>query len=68
MKVNKFGRIVNNKRCVVCGVVIPEERIELLPNTSTCVRHSVERPLTEDDACLDGADSSDLVRVVRNAT
>lgn len=28
------------KRCRVCGVLIPEERLEAIPTTETCVQHS----------------------------
>lgn len=28
------------RKCKVCGIVIPEGRIKILPNTHTCVEHS----------------------------
>lgn len=28
------------KHCKVCGIVIPEKRLEILPGTATCVNHS----------------------------
>jgi hypothetical protein len=28
--------------CKVCSIEIPAERLEILPHTTTCVKHSVE--------------------------
>jgi hypothetical protein len=30
------------KTCIVCGTVIPYERIQALPETETCIEHSKE--------------------------
>jgi hypothetical protein len=35
------------RRCEVCGAVIPAERIEILPDTATCVRCSQAEPYSE---------------------
>lgn len=32
------------KLCAVCSTKIPHERLEVLPNTETCVEHSVATP------------------------
>lgn len=31
------------KTCSKCGVEIPAERLEILPDTTTCVKHSREK-------------------------
>ena len=54
--------------CIVCGTEIPAKRIEILPNTKTCVNHStaerfaanvVQHGNIEDDGYQD-------VEVIRN--
>lgn len=40
-------------RCEKCGDKIPQERLDILPNTRTCVRCSDERP--RDDVEIDEA-------------
>jgi hypothetical protein len=32
------------KTCRVCGTKIPKARLEALPNTETCVKHSTVKP------------------------
>jgi hypothetical protein len=31
------------KQCKVCKIEIPKERLEVLPHTETCVKHSTEQ-------------------------
>ena len=31
---------MKSKNCSVCGIQIPEGRVKILPNTTTCVNHS----------------------------
>lgn len=35
--------------CELCGAVIPEERLEILPDTTTCVKCSQTQPYSGDD-------------------
>ncbi len=32
------------RRCIICNVVIPQGRINILPETKTCVNHSSTEP------------------------
>lgn len=52
------------RTCKVCGDPIPRGRLQALPDTDTCVRHSDAKPRTERDVYLDGPDASDMVKSV----
>ena len=56
------------RRCVKCGDWIARERLELLPETTTCTEHSTERAKTDADVMTDdrSADISDITGVARN--
>ncbi len=41
-----MNRIV---RCEICGAAIPPKRLEILPNTTTCVKCSETQPYSETD-------------------
>lgn len=49
--------------CVCCKQPIPEERLEALPDTTTCVRCSRVVPYTEDDIDIDGSAPEELRRI-----
>lgn len=51
-------------RCAVCGAAIPPERLEILPETTTCVKCSKVTPHTEDTIPLDSTDPEELRRIV----
>ena len=36
--------------CEICGKIIPAERLEILPDTTTCVKCSVTEPYNASDA------------------
>ena len=48
--------------CEVCNGRIPPERLRLLPGTRRCVRCSTERPYTEEDVPVDGADVTEQLK------
>lgn len=50
------------KTCSKCGIPIPFERTDALPNTETCVNCSTVKPLREDQVSIDGADLTDMIR------
>lgn len=52
------------RSCSKCGKLIPQERLQTLPDTETCVLCSQVKPLTENQLDLDGADSHDLFKAV----
>lgn len=47
-------------KCCRCGHVIPQIRLEVLPNTTTCVGCSREPRKTEMDVEVDGPDPDSL--------
>lgn len=49
-----------DRKCIVCEQPIPRERLKALPETMTCVLHSMERPRTTADVEVDGPDAEDL--------
>lgn len=40
--VNKTSQMEQHMNCDKCGNIIPDERLEILPHTTTCVKCSVE--------------------------
>jgi ribosome-binding protein aMBF1 (putative translation factor) len=40
---------MKSKQCELCGAKIPEERLEILPETTTCVKCSDTAPYSEDE-------------------
>ena len=46
----KGTRMTKKVQCEICGKVIPAERLEILPDTTTCVKCSHTTPYTEMDA------------------
>lgn len=55
---------MRHRRCNKCGGMIPIERLEALPDTTTCVGCSDAKPVTDSDVELDGADATDVQRQV----
>lgn len=55
---------MRHRRCSKCGGMIPLERLELLPDTTTCVRCSDAKPVTDLDVEIDTADQNDVQRQV----
>lgn len=55
---------MKHRKCSKCGGMICVERLELLPETTTCVGCSDAKPVTDRDVELDGADASDVQRQV----
>lgn len=53
------------KHCKVCDCEIPKERLEALPNTETCVKHSVEKAYVG-VMCFPHKTGSSLVKVKPN--
>lgn len=51
--------------CLRCGERIPQERLDVLPDANTCVRHSNARALTGDTPGVVeiGNDFDDLVAI-----
>jgi hypothetical protein len=33
------------RRCFVCDTIIPKARLDVLPETRVCVKHSTEKPV-----------------------
>lgn len=55
--------------CTECGTEIPMERLEILPDTKTCVKCSSVKPYTEDTAgIIDGADMRDMLASAQSTT
>lgn len=54
-----------DRNCSVCGEAIPQERLEALPDTGTCVRCSNVRPVTDRDVEVDGADPANVAKSSR---
>ena len=52
------------RRCKTCDNVIPQGRIEAIPDCETCVYCSKERAKTIKDVEVDGPDPQDLHRSV----
>lgn len=52
-------------RCHKCGDVIPQARLEILPDATTCVHCSDVKARTVRDVDLDGADPRDMIRAVQ---
>ena len=40
---------MKSRNCELCGDAIPTERLEILPQTTTCVTCSETRPYSEDE-------------------
>lgn len=59
----------SKRKCVECEQPIPVERLRLLPDTWTCVRHSAEKKLTEENlpVPLDGTDNADMVHSAQSS-
>lgn len=53
-------------RCEVCDAVIPQQRLRVLPHTTTCVRCSRVFGYTEDDVDLVGSDPEDMIHACQN--
>lgn len=61
--INAGMRIV--KRCIKCGEEICHERLEVLPDTNTCVKHSNAKPVAAEDLdMVTGADRDDLQKMM----
>jgi len=58
------------KKCITCGVEIPEGRLRILPNTRTCVQHSTASRFAANVVSTGNAESGEAfqeVEVIRNA-
>lgn len=54
------------KRCVECGVEIIKERMEALPETSTCASCSRVEPKTTKDVEVDVPDAMECLKQMSN--
>lgn len=52
------------RSCSRCGYLIPQERLQALPETETCVGCSIVKPMSENQLPVDGSDEADLRRMV----
>lgn len=52
--------------CERCGEEICRERLEVLPHTTTCVKHSNAKPITVRDEpdVVSGAEQDDLQKIM----
>jgi RNA polymerase-binding transcription factor DksA len=64
-KKNKTSKSSKSKvLCEFCGSAIPAERLEILPETTTCVQCSQEQPYSQAEIMgLDGTDEQDKNRL-----
>ena len=49
--------------CEICGKEIPSKRLEILPDTTTCVKCSQTQPYSETEIITTGADEQERNRL-----
>jgi hypothetical protein len=66
----------NERKCEECGEIIPAERLEALPDTTTCVKHShvkkhfvmpVYSHKTAPEMIIVNSDDKEAVRLAKRA-
>ena len=68
LRAGQRSLMMEQKTCNECGKMIPPDRLEALPGTTTCRQCSAVVPRTAADIDVAGSDEGDLLRSNQSTT